>query len=65
MSTELRQDYQTNITQAAQERYENAIHVHQDATSHVHEIHVHSDNIRHDHTATSPADVAPGAQYIP
>ena len=64
-STELRQDLQTNTSTAAQERYETAIHVHQDTTEHQHTIHVHGDGVRHDHTATSPSDTAPGGVYIP
>jgi len=63
-TSELRQEYQSNTQQLAQEHHENAIHMHGDV-EHVHDIHVHSDGTRHDHTATSPADTAPGAVYIP
>lgn len=64
------QNQQDTTTQTAQERYETAIHFsdHNNDTvpdEHVHTIHVHTDGTRHDHTATSPADTAPGGVYIP
>ncbi len=59
-----------NQQQQIVERYETAIHLadhNNDFTpeEHTHTIHVHSDGTRHDHTATSPADTAPGGVYIP
>lgn len=60
-----------NVQQQNVERYEIAFHIAdhngspETQESHEHTIHVHSDSTRHDHTATSPADTAPGSVYIP
>jgi len=61
-TTDLRTDLQSTTTTAAQEVHENAIHMHGEV-QHTHDIHIHSDGKRHDHTATSPADVAPNSTF--